>query len=268
MADRDSAASDSPAREGLPLPEETRYLSRPAGTRFRGISAFVCALGALSLCAFILARPGMQLERVFAESGLLERTHPWSWLLCVAIAAFGCWRGGARRDVSFHLWAGFLSFVAGMRELDLHVLLNPENIHILGLTPESAVRFRSDWWTDPSTDILVRIMWAAFFIACAACFFVPLICARVRWKRLLLGLDSFAWTFAAACGFVGLGYVTDDLLLRLSEDPPPWGQLAEESAETVGVALIACALLLAIARGHHARAVALLERTRRLSAAA
>ncbi|MBX3367559.1 MAG: hypothetical protein KF912_09650 [Phycisphaeraceae bacterium] len=268
MAERDSVVSDPSERGGPSLPEETLYLSHPAGTRLRGISASVCALGALSLGALILARPGMQLEHVFAESGVMERTHPWTWLLCVAIAAFGCWRGGARRDVSFLLWVGFLSFVAGTRELDLHVLLNPENIHILGLTAENAVRFRSDWWTDPNTDILVRVMWGALFIVGAACFFVPLICARVRWKRLLLGLDSSAWTFAAACGFVGLGYVTDDLLLRLTEDPPPWGQTMEEAAETVGVALIACALLLAVVRGHHARAVALMDRTKRVNEAA
>lgn len=223
MADRDSAASGSSPRGAAPLSEDARYLSRPAGTRLRVISACVCALGALSLGAMILARPGMHLEHVFSESGLMESTHPWGWLFCVVIAAVGCWRGGARRDVSFLLWAGFLSVAAGMRELDLHVLLNPENIHILGLSPENAVRFRSDWWTDPSTDILVRAMWGALFIVGAACFFVPLICARVRWKRLLIGRDSFACTFAVACAFVGLGYVTDDLLLRLSEHPPAWG---------------------------------------------
>lgn len=202
----------------------------------------------------------MRLEHVFEEHGVLELLHPWLWWLNAVLATVGCWRGGARRDVWFYFWIAFLSMIAGLRELDLHVLLNPDNIHYLGFNREQAVHFRIDWWLSSETGILTRLAWGSIFLILATGFFVPLVLARVRWKRLVLALDAFAWTFGAACGFLGLGYVMDDIILRTMPEAPAWGQRAEEISETVGVALMVCATALALHESHHSRATRVAKR--------
>lgn len=237
------------------LPEELRYLSLPAGSRLRAITASLAGAGVLAVVVFAILRPRMELEHVFAEEGAMELFHPWAWALCGTISAIGCLRGEARRDVWFFFWTAFLALIAGMRELDLHVVVNPDNIHYLSLSRDHAVHFRIDWWLSAETGVLTRLVWGTAFLVLATGFFLPLVLARVRWKRLVLGLDSFALTFGAACGFLGLGYVMDDIILRLFQTPPAWGQRAEELSETVGVLLLACALALAVREGHHARAM-------------
>lgn len=240
--------------------EANRYLSRPAGKRLRTLSALLAAAGVLAVVITAILRSRMELDHVVAEEGVLELFHPWGWAICGAISALGCWRGGARRDVWFFFWTAFLSMIAGMRELDLHVVVNPDNIHMLGLSRDHAVRFRSRWWLSAETGVVTRLAWGLVFLVLATGFFLPLVLARVRWKRLVLGMDAFAWTFGAACGFLALGYVMDDIILRLFQSPPSWGKLAEETAETIGVAILAGALVLALREGHHARAMRRMNR--------
>ena len=194
-----------------------------------------------------------------AEEGLLELLHPWNWVACAALASIGCLRPFARRDVCFFFWIGVLALLGAMRELDYHVLLNPDNIHHLGLNADHAVRFRLDWWADGSTAVLPRVVWGVIFLTLLACLTVPLMCARVRWKRLVLGLDPFAWVFGAGFGCVGLGWVFDDIILRMYVTAPEWGKLAEEGVETLGQILVLGSLAMAIRRPPHARAMAMLK---------
>lgn len=237
------------------LPEERRYLSLPAGKRLRTFTAIPAGAGVIAVAIMALLRSGMELDHVVAEEGVLELFHPWGWAICGTISAIGCWRGGVRRDVWFFFWTAFLSMIAGMRELDLHVVVNPDNIHLLGLSRDHAVRFRSRWWLSAETGVVTRLVWGLVFLVLATGFFLPLVLARARWKRLVLGMDDFAWMFGAACGFLGLGYVMDDIILRLFENPPSWGKLAEETSETIGIVLMGWALALAVREGHHARAM-------------
>lgn len=206
-------------------------------------------------------RSRIELTHVVPEEGVLELFHPWNWLACAVLGAFGCTRRTARRDVWFFFWIAFLSILGALRELDYHVVLNPDNIHYLGLTADHAVRFRIDWWSDPATPIGARVAWAAAIGFAMFCLFVPLVLARVRWKRLVMGLDAFAWMFGAGCGFIGLGWVFDDIILRLYTTSPGWGKLAEEGVETLGQLLIFVSLCLAMRRSPHARAVALLHKS-------
>lgn len=245
-------------------PEETRYLSLPAGIRLRVGATIAAALGVVLVMVAALIRSKIELRHVVAEEGVLELVHPWNWTACTILAAFGCFRPNARRDTCFFYWVSFLCMLAGLRELDYHVVLNPENIHLIGLSPEHALHFRIDWWSDHDTPLAVRLGWAAVIVIGLAAFFIPLILARVRWKRLALGLDAFAWTFAAACGFVGLGWFFDDIILRLYTKAPHWGQTAEEVAETIGQVLMFVALVLAVRASPHRRAIGLLHRSPKL----
>ena len=241
------------------LPEHARYLSQPAGIRLRALTAVCAAFGVVAVAVMALMRSSVQLEHVVEEEGVLELLHPWGWLLVGVVAALGCAgvgaKGGTRRDVWFCFWMAMLSTIAGFRELDMHVVLNPENIHYLGLEPEDAVHFRVDWWTSSETGLPIRIAWGLVALIAATAFFVPLVLARVRWKRLVLGLDGFAWTFGIGCGFLALGYVVDDIILRAFVETPVWGHDLEEGAETTGIAVLIVAMALLLREGHHARAI-------------
>ncbi len=212
-----------------------------------------------------LTRSSIQLEHVVEEEGVLELFHPWGWLMVGALAAVGCagWgaRGGTRRDVWFCFWMVMLSTLAGFRELDMHVVLNPDNIHYLGLAPEDAVHFRSDWWTNPETSLPLRIAWGLVGLIAATGFLSALVLARVRWKRLVLRLDAFAWTFGIGCGFLALGYVVDDIILRQYAETPAWGHDVEEGAETLGIAIMVVSMALLLREGHHSRAIRRLKPT-------
>jgi hypothetical protein len=212
-----------------------------------------------------IVRWRVELLHVVAEEGVLELVHPWNWLACAALAAIACSRPLpgplARRDVCFFFWIGVLAVLGAMRELDYHVLLNPDNIHHLGLNADHAVRFRIDWWADAATPVLPRLAWGLVFMIGIECLTIPLVCARVRWKRLVLGLDGFAWLFGAGCGCVAMGWAFDDVILRLYAAPPAWGKYAEEGVETLGQVLILISLVLAIRRSPHERALALLRTT-------
>lgn len=231
-------------------------MSKPAGRRFRWAMCAAMALLVILGVVAALIRSRVELRHVVAEDGVQELFQPWNWLACAVAAAIGCARRSVRRDVCFFLWIGVLAVLGAMRELDYHVLLNPDNIHHLGMSGDHAVRFRIDWWMDASTPVLQRVAWAAIFSGVLGCLTVPLVCARVRWKRLVLGHDAFAWTFGAGCGFVGLGWVFDDIILRLYTSAPAWGKMAEESVETVGQLLILASLVMAIRRTPHERAIA------------
>lgn len=228
---------------------------RRAGGAFGLGAAVVVAIAAV-------VRPSMRLEHVVAESGVLEMAHPWLWACCAAAAGFASFRTFARRDVWFFVWAAWLSAAAGLRELDLHVLLNPANIHQLGIGPEHAVHFRANWWLGGEASIVVRLMWALVLGAALAAFLFPFCLARVRWKRLLLAFDPFAWAFGMGGGMLALGYVMDDLILRAFTTPPAWGKLVEEGVEMVGVVLVLVSLLLAARRSPHQRLLPVLARER------
>lgn len=236
--------------------ESQKYLSRSAGPRLRWAASAAVAL--LTLLAVIAAmiRSRVELQHVVAEEGVLELVHPWNWLACALVATIGCSRRVARRDVCFFFWIGVLTVLGAMRELDYHVLLNPDNIHHLGLNADHAVRFRIDWWADSATPVAPRLAWGAVFVGGLGCLTIPFACARVRWKRLVLGLDAFAWSLGVGFGCVAMGWAFDDIILRLYDAPPPWGKYAEEGVETLGQILVLISLVLAIRKPPHARAIA------------
>lgn len=236
--------------------ESQSYLSRPAGSRLRFGAAIALALLLAGGVLAAIIRSRVELQRVVAEEGVLELLNPWIWLACALVATIGCSRRVARRDVCFFVWIGVLTVLGAIRELDYHVLLNPDNIHHLGLNADHAVRFRIDWWADAETPVLPRVAWGSLFVAGLGCLTIPLVCARVRWKRLVLGLDAFAWSLGAGLACVAMGWAFDDIILRLYTTAPAWGKHAEEGVETLGQVLVLISLVLAVRRPPHERAIA------------
>lgn len=219
------------------------------------------AAGGASLVFFAAwIRPSLTLSNVVPESGLIDPSQPWIWAFTGLLVAFGCARSVIRRDTLFFFWLAMFAALAGLRELDLHVLINPSNIHQLGLEPEHAVRFRSRWWLSVETPILVRVAWLSLFLAGAGVLFAPFIAARVRWKKLALARDSFAWTFAISFAFLAGGYVIDDILLRLSDAPPSSVKQLEELSELIGQFVLIAAIVLAICKSPHERARPLFDK--------
>lgn len=229
-------------------------LSRPSPVAMRMPLALFAAGGACLVFCAAWFRPSLTLNNVVAESGLIDPSQPWIWGLTGLFAAFGCARSAVRRDTLFFFWMGMLATLAGLRELDLHVLINPSNIHLLGLEPEHAVRFRSRWWLSIETPILVRIAWLALFLVGAGVLFAPFIAARVRWKKLALARDPFAWSFGVAFAFLAGGYLIDDILLRLADAPPSSVKQIEELSELIGQFVLIAAIVLAIRKGPYERA--------------
>lgn len=139
---------------------------------------------------------------------------------------------------------GTLAILMGIRELDLHVLLNPGNIHHLGLGPEQAVRFRIDWWLDAGVSAGLKAVWAVLLLTPVLLLLVPFALARFPWSASLRGLHPFACLVVAGFALIAAGYGTDDILLRVWETHPGWMSSLEEVFEGLGQLLICAAIVL------------------------
>lgn len=219
----------------------------PVTATFAWRSGFVCAVGVgLGVAAFGIVRSRSMevvdvVPEVYAE---LEWAAVAGWMLIGVCSIFACATHPHRRGVLLGTWLGLLASLAALRELDLQVLLNPGNIHLLGLEARQAVRFRFDWWMDASVSLALKGAWVAGLGSIAAAVILPFAFARYPWPRRLLHLDRWAVTTAAGFGLLLTAYVGDDLLAAGTIS-----MLIEEILEVVGVVLlVASAALLAFQR--------------------
>lgn len=227
-----------------PDPTATPYsLGTPA--RFTRIA--IC-LGLLAGAALVLyadhARPRMDLVDVVAETVLVEIFQPKIWAIGAVFAAVAALVQTRRRGVLTAAWMGTLAILMGIRELDLHVLLNPGNIHHLGLGPEQAVRFRIDWWLDTGIPVGLKLVWAALLLTPVLLLFIPFSLARFPWALALRHRHTFACLVVGGFALIAAGYATDDLLLRVWETHPDWMSSLEEAFEGLGQLSIAAAIVL------------------------
>ena len=235
-----------------PAPPCARWSDARAGRGLRAGAGVALALGAAMLAWATHARPGMDLQAVVPETYIrLEFAQSLVWIGAVAACALAAARAPTRRIALLAAWLGAVGLAAGLREVDLHVLLNPANIHLLGLAPEQAVRFRLDWWTDRTVSAPLKLAWAGVLLLLPAAILVPFALARHPWVRRLLDRDAFTWLIAAGLGTLACGYALDDLLRFVA-----WEHLslAEEIAELIGPGLLlGAAGLLALGRDGSAR---------------
>lgn len=218
---------------------------RPAGPGLRLMAGASIGLGLWAATAGAIGRPGMQLDGVVAEKfGALEWSQVWLWIGIAWITLLAVVTQQRRRGVLLAAWFGVCASLAAFRELDLHVILNPGNIHLIGLEPEQAVRFRMDWWLSSETPVGLRLAWAGVFAVVGAAVFVPFGFARYPWLRRLRRGDRFAWSMVAGVALLGVGFVADDLLRRV-----PGASLGEELVELAGqIPMAFAAAMLALRR--------------------
>lgn len=202
------------------------------------------ASGAIGLLFATIRASDIALRSVVPEpdSGL-EPVQPYLWALSAALATIATARQPTNRGLLLALWLGAISTLAGLRELDLHAVLNPDNIHLIGLDPAHAVRFRLDWWLSSSpATISARIAWGTILLALGALLILPFALARYPWPSALLARRAFAVTVASGFALLAAGYAIDDLIAR---DIERWSRLAthlEESLEFLGQLALLCAI--------------------------
>lgn len=230
-----------------------RRLSRSAGWPLRLVSAGAGLAGVAWVGWLTLIRPELELRSVVNENGWLELAQPWLWAASGLVTALTCLAARARRDTLIAAWMTLLCLLGGLRELDLHTVLNPANIHLLGLSPEHAVRFRLDWWLSAEAPVGARVLWALAALVIAGAVIVPFACARIPWFWMLWKREVAVWLLFLGAGLVASGYVMDDFIGRAPAFA--WvGSAAEEGAEFAGqLALLAGAAMLML-RGPTARA--------------
>jgi len=228
-------------------------LSAPGGPVLRGVCLSVCLISAATASLAVAVLGSLEASNRVPETSVLEGPQPWIWVAVGLTAGLASFRPNRRRDLWFALWIGAASCLAALRELDLHVLLNPENIEVLGLRPEQAMRYRLDWWTDGSVPGSLKLAWGALLAIVGMVLFIPLLLARVRWRRLLLGFDGFAWCVALGVVMLFAGMVADDLLRATGIGGTLALQTVEEALELCGSICILVAVGLLVRTGHHAR---------------
>ncbi|MEO1585116.1 MAG: hypothetical protein AAFR96_11180 [Planctomycetota bacterium] len=162
---------------------------------------------------------------LFQENGPAETAQLAIWTGAALFAFALAFPQPRRSDKAAMIVIGAAAALAAAREMDAHVLLNPETIGEFG------VRYRIDWWLDGSVSILRKLAWAsiaALAIAAAiaatiAAHFHPLLALKAR-SRAVIYLAC-----TAAC--LALGFMFDDLLR--GRIPLAAAQAAEESIETL-----------------------------------
>ena len=116
------------------LPADHRLEARPPSARLTSVAASVLLiLAAISIIVVAVRAPALELDEVVEEThGLIEWIAVGVWIATAFAAAWAATRQRAWRGVLLAFWFGVLSLLATLRELDLHVVLNPANIHLIG----------------------------------------------------------------------------------------------------------------------------------------
>lgn len=172
------------------------------------------------------------LMHTFMEHGPVESTQFVLWIVCALLAFDLAVRRTRPRERLFSAWLCFGSAIAAMREMDMHIFLNPEYLGDWG------VRYRLDWWISAEAPILPRLMWAAIGAAFVFAMLWPLLRTAPRMLTLLRAGDrAFRAFVIAVCAFA-VGYACDDLFGRGMFVPDVYSQALEETAELVGVAFV------------------------------
>lgn len=180
---------------------------------------------------------GLLGRSVVAESGPIENLQVVVWLASAGIAFFGASRPRRPRERFWLIGMGVLALAAAARELDLHILLNPETLGSWG------VRYRIDWWFDTTVPIWPKLAWAVAGAIAFVSLVVPLLLSITPWRdrfrpspraKVLLGV--------AVVGIFG-GWATDDLFRSALVEGRHWSVPLEESFELMAPVAYAMALL-------------------------
>jgi len=205
--------------------ENISRVSRRAGL-WAGLGLVCAAAAALVALGWLpeWVRGGMA-----TEGGPVEALSLLGWMVLVGMLVVHLPRQRTVRD-RWHLgWLAVLASLAALRELDAHVLLNPEALGAWG------VRYRIDWWLDAASPVVGRLGWALGGLVVAAAVVVPPFVFRARVIALLRRRDGASALAVLGAGLIAFGYASDDLFGRDLLLATPTMQLIEESAELAAV---------------------------------
>lgn len=235
-AESGTTPHDPPGRDA---PATPKLCSVPIGFPI----SIALGLGAIGLSTLAIRKPSLELDEVVAETfSVIEWSQVGVWIVTALLAAVAVARQRSGRLLLISAWFGVVSLFAGMRELDLHVVLNPANIHMLGLDESQAVRFRLDWWTDESVPIGLKAVWAVVLGTAALLVIAPIALARFPWIRRFFRRDPFAWLVATGFGLLAASYVIDDFLGRPLARVGIGVGLVEELGELAGQCFLVVAV--------------------------
>jgi hypothetical protein len=207
--------------------------SGPAASASARVFWWAWSLAALALVACVVwgvlfgSGPGQAGSGSRAlEDGPIERASVGLWFSS-AVLALGMLPACPTRPGRWScVLLGVLALLAGLRELDAHIMLNPESLGSLG------VRYRLDWWTDPGVPWVLKAGWGAVFVGVVASVLVPAVRSGSRPVRQLRAGHPATWLLAAAVALLGCGWAIDDLMRGVL--PAGWSKLVEESVELCG----------------------------------
>ncbi|MEL6498828.1 MAG: hypothetical protein AAFZ67_13990 [Planctomycetota bacterium] len=120
---------------------------------------------------------------------------------------------------------GLAAAAAAAREIDAHILLNPETIGSLG------VRYRIDWWLDADVAILRKLAWASIATVGIAFVAAAIVAARFHPIRALKRRSRTIVYFGACAACLATGFAFDDLFRGVVELRT--AQAIEESVEVL-----------------------------------
>jgi hypothetical protein len=177
-------------------------------------------------------------DLLYRENGVLEMLSAAAWIFSTFASLLALRRCPDRASRLFALWTAWLAALAALRELDLHVYLNPQHLGSLG------VRYRLDWWLDGRVSPAIKLGWILLLLGVAALTVYP----PTRLCRPLLQLlrhgDPLLRLLIASAAFLALGFVIDDLLRPLRWVGTDTKQLLEETVETLGALLYGAGMVL------------------------
>ncbi len=215
------------------------YSHRPTSRFGRLVTSIALALATVLLVVAMFVSPELELRHVVKEDyPVLEYAQVIVWALVPLVAVFGAWRQRSNRGLLLLVWIGVLCFLFGMRELDLQVLVNTDNIHVLGFEEEHAFHWRSRWLLEAETPLMVRILWIGVFGLIGAALVLPWACARYPWPTAILKRDPFPWLLGLGFGLLGASVLIDDVIGRPLRERGWELDLLEELVETAGGACV------------------------------
>jgi hypothetical protein len=170
------------------------------------------------------------LKPLSREGGVMEMLSLVCWAVAMWLAGVAFLKQRTSPDRLAAGWTGLLALLAFLRELDLHVALNPEVLGPYG------VRYRIDWWLDGRVSFWLKLGWAVAFLALLFALLYPPWALRQRIFTLARQADPMVGLFFLAIAMSMIGFVFDDLLRKTKFFSVELRQTAEETSEMLGAA--------------------------------
>ena len=168
--------------------------------------------------------------RLHAEGGPIESLSVVFWVAASLLCVVALFRYNNRLDRLVFKWICFICALAAARELDAHVLLNPQYL------AEFGVRYRYDWFFSNKfkASILLKLMWAVIFLVPLTLLIAPLFILRKSILQLIRNGDVATGLFLLGMIGLAIGFVFDDTLRHTHFISLNVRQAIEENFEMLG----------------------------------